>query len=843
MRRLLYHFSQVLLTLFWGVCILIFIAAFAGMGFAGGMLIGCWDDVRDIKFDDLEYTAIETWQQHLEVYSSVCEVQTTDKIAFLLDKLERLEYEKVSEIIPRLSQPGEYAEALKAGKEKGKENGTVRIHLRDPDMWDVAYPNLDVEAGHVQISVKDGKIVSIRNEDNVARHNFYLQPEKIEDIADKDKGTTRRLIPLLQMPQRLQGAFIAIEDRRFYEHWGVDIIRLGGAFKGRILEGKRLAGTSTLTQQLARNIYLFEQRSKRDYVRKAREILLAVRIEKVFSKDEILERYLNHVDLGRSRFGGKTLHGVQQAARGYFDKAVSELKNHECALLAALPKGPAAFSPFYNPKDAKNRRDIVLGQMLRQDYIAGESEWLAAINAPLLPQSLPGSGMEATSKEAGHFLQYVHEELRQLPELKGKLYSGGLKVITTIDMSMQSVAEKAVAEHLRYMDERWGGRHLPNYDENKRTYYTNKRNPNGVDPIDGYLQAALIAFEPKTGHIKAMVGGRDFYIGDGQFNFYNRAVGSAIRQPGSAFKPIVFAALLEEPAIVTPATVIVDEEWGIVPFPGQWWAPGNYTKGRFKGRVNVRDILTSSINVPTARAVWETPIGENGIRAGINRTVDLAKRMGIKSRLDPKPALSLGASDVTVLELTSAYGIFANGGYRTKPKHIQYILDATGEVIYPPDNYQVERTPVLDEKVAYQITSCLENVINDGTGIRAVNMGLTRPAAGKTGTTNGYVDAWFVGYTTDLIVGVWVGFDRKDPRRRNYNQQGAHAALPIWARFMIDAARGPEKEFPVPDGIVFREIDKKSGLIKRAGACPEENISTEPFIEGQEPKKLCNLHR
>ena len=352
MLRLLYHFFQVLLTLFWGVCILIFMAAFAGIGFAGGMLIGCWEDVRDIKFDDLEYTAIETWQQHLEVYSSACEVQTADKIAFLLDKLERLDYKKVSEIIPRLSQPGEYAQALKAGKEKGKENGTVRIHLRDQDMWDVAYPNLDVEAGHVQISVKDGKIVSIRNENNVARQNFYLQPEKIDDIADKDKGTTRRLIPLLQMPQRLQGAFIAIEDRRFYEHWGVDIIRLGGAFKGRLLEGKRLAGTSTLTQQLARNIYLFEQRSKRDYVRKAREILLAVRIEKVFSKDEILERYLNHVDLGRSRFGGKTLHGVQQAARGYFDKAVSELENHECALLAALPKGPAAFSPFYNPQDA-----------------------------------------------------------------------------------------------------------------------------------------------------------------------------------------------------------------------------------------------------------------------------------------------------------------------------------------------------------------------------------------------------------------------------------------------------------------------------------------------------------
>ena len=385
MLRLLYHFSQVLLALFWGVCILISIAAFAGIGFAGGMLIGCWEDVRDIKFDDLEYNAVETWQQHLEVYSSVCEVQKEDKIAFLLDKLERLEYKEVSEIVPGFSQPGEYAQAL----DTGKKDGTVRVHLRN-----FAYPHLDVEAGHVQIAVKSGKIVSIRNEAETARQNFYLEPEKIADIADKDKGTTRRLIRLLEVPQRLQGAFIAIEDRRFYEHWGVDVIRLGGAFKNRLLYGERLAGTSTLTQQLARNIYLFEQRSKRDYVRKAREILLAVRIEKVFSKDEILERYLNHVDLGRSRFGGKTLHGVQQAARGYFNKAVSELENHECALLAALPKGPAAFSPFHNPEDAKDRRDIVLGQMLEQDYIADESEWLASRNAPLLPQNLPGSGMK-----------------------------------------------------------------------------------------------------------------------------------------------------------------------------------------------------------------------------------------------------------------------------------------------------------------------------------------------------------------------------------------------------------------------------------------------------------------
>ena len=798
-----------------------FLAIFAAIGFAGGMLIACWEDVRDIDLYRLEYGAdIQTWRQHLEVYSAVCEVQETDKIAFLIDKLRRLEYKKVAELIPRLSAPGEYAVA---------KDGTVRIHLRDFE-----YPNLDMKSGHVRISVKAGKIAAIRNADNSVRQNFYLEPEKIGEFAD-DEGSTRRLVPLLQMPDKLTGAFTAIEDRRFSEHWGIDLIRLAGAFKNNLLHGRRLAGTSTLTQQLARNIYLFDQRSDRSVIRKAREILLAVKIEKAFSKDEIFERYLNHVDLGRSRYGAKTYHGVQQAALGYFGKEVSELDYHECALLAALPKGPYAFSPFSNPENALNRRNIVLDQMFDQAYITSESEWRTSRDAPLLPRNLPRKGTRTALKEAGHFLDYVHEALIRLPELKDNLYSGGLKVYTTIDMSMQTVAEREVAKHLRVMDKTYGGRRLPDYD-------TNKRSPHGIDPINDYLQAALIAYEPKTGHIKAMVGGRDYNITEDKINFYNRAIGTARRQPGSAFKPIVFAALLEDPAIVTPTTIIVDEEWGILPFPGQpMWYPRNYSKF-FKGKVTVRDVLMNSINVPTAKAMLETPIAENGKWEGLNRVVDLSRKMGIKSPLDPVPALSLGASGVTVLELSSVYGIFANGGVQTKPVHIQYVLDTAGKVIYTSDNRQDDRTRVLDERIAYQITSFLESVIQNGTGRRAGRMGLTRPAAGKTGTTNDNVDAWFVGYTVDLVVGVWVGFDKNRSTRRNYNQEGAKAALPIWAQFMIDAARGPEKPFPVPRGIVFREVDKKSGLLKKIGKCPEDNISNEPFIEGQEPQKLCTLH-
>ncbi len=818
MRRFLYAVFQAVLTLLFGICILGFMAIFVAIGAAGGVLLACWEDVRELDLERLEYNVDrQTWRQHLEVYSSVCKVQETDNVDFLIDKLERLKYKKVEQVIPRASEPGVYATQLNAEK-----SGTVRIHLREFE-----HPSLSVEAEHVQISVKTGRIVSIRNEENAKRQYFYLEQEKIDEFYDEE-GSTRRLVQLLEMPEKLLGAFIAIEDRRFNQHWGIDIIRLTGAFGRTLLQGRRLSGTSTLTQQLARNIYLFNQRSERNFIRKAREMLLAMKIEKSFSKDEILERYLNYVDLGR--YGVKTLHGVQQAAMGYFEKKVGELDYHECALLAALPKGPSEYSPIHNPKNAKKRRDLVLDQMLITGYIT-ESEWLESRNAPLLPQNLRST--KKLRKEAGHFLDYVHEELINLPILKDTLYSGGLKVYTTIDMSMQAVAEKAVADHLRKMDSTYG-HHLPNYDRNKQ-------NPHGIPPIDSYLQAALIAFEPKTGHIKAMVGGRDYNITDGKINYYNRAVGSAKRQPGSAFKPIVFAALLEEPSILTPATSIIDQRWGIVPAPGQpTWYPRNYSK-RFRGGVSVRDVLTSSINVPTARATLETPIDENGLWEGLNRVVSLTKRMGVKSPMDAKPALTLGASGMTVLELTSAYGIFANGGIQTKPVHIQYVVDAEGNTVYPPKNLQADRTQVLDEKVAYQITSFLENVMKHGTGRRAGNMGLTRPAAGKTGTTNEYVDAWFVGYTTDIVVGVWVGLDKKQ-QHQNYNQQGAWAALPIWARFMIDASRGPEKEFPVPKGIVFREIDKTTGYLKKAGKCPEANISNEPFIQGQEPKQICDRH-
>ena len=830
MRHFLSNFVQVILSVIFVSFILIFLVICFGIGVAGGFMLGCWQDVAALDLEKLEYREDkQTWRQHLEVYSSICKVQIKDTAVFLIDKLQRLEYEEIPSGGTGINYAGEFLLQLK-GK-KGEQSGTIQIFLRQFD-----YPYMEKEdtaAKRINLSVRKGKIESIQDKESNLIRNFYLEPELIDEDSGDDTGTTRKIIPLDDMPRKLVNAFIAIEDRRFYQHSGVDIIRLIGAIEDSLRGGDRIGATSTLTQQLTRNIYLGKERTP---ARKTREILLAFRIEKQLSKDQILEGYLNYIDFGR--FGSQQLFGVQKAAMAFFGKEVSQLEFHECALLAGIPKGTTLYSPVKNPENAKKRRNLVLRAMYNQEFITTE-EYEESRNKPIEIQKPLSTSTKENQITAGHFLEQIESELDKIPELKNNLYSDGLKVYTTIDMSMQSVAVDVVADHLRYLD-REHGTHLPNYD-------TNKDNPQGIDPIKNYLQAALIAFEPRTGHVKAMVGGRDYYIAGEEINYLNRAVGNSKRQPGSAFKPIVFAALMQKPALITPASIILDEPWTIQHLPGQWWTVDNYIKGKHYGPVTVRQTLSKSINVPTAKAAWETPETEDGYREGIVRIVKLAKEMGISKPLNPKsPAFTLGASGVTVLELTSAYGIFANRGIKVEPSYIHYITDQDGSPVYPPKDYQQDRTRVLDEKVAYQITSFLESVIKQGTGIRAISKyhdyKITRPIAGKTGTTNNNVDAWFVGYTADLIVGVWVGLDKQGRNLKNYNKEGAKAALPIWASFIKEAARGPEKEFPVPEGIEFWEIDKMTGLLRNKDKCPPENISNEPFIKGQEPTKICDRH-
>lgn len=833
MRVLFRHTLNAILSLIFVAIILVFVVICFGIGVAGGFMLGCWEDVASLNLQKLEYKQdTHTWRQHLEVYSSICEVQLKDTAVFLVDKLERLEYEKESPDARGINSPAQYQ--VKLSGEPRKQNGTIELFTRRFE-----YPIAEEarEAKRLSLTIKSGKIESIRNVEGISIRNFYLEPELLDEFAADDHGTTRRIIPLVEMPNKLKDAFIAIEDRRFYQHSGIDIIRLVGAIVYSLRGGDRVSGTSTLTQQLTRNVYLGDERTP---ARKTREILLAFRIEKSLSKDQILEAYLNFIDFGR--LNRQQLFGIQKAAMEFFGKEVSELEFHECALLAALPKGTTQFSPIRNPQNALSRRNVVLRAMYTQGFIT-QKEYEYSRNQPLGVNQPEKSIINNNRDLAGHFIAQIRSELDKIPELQSSLYKEGLKAYTTIDISMQSIAAKAVGDHLRELDK---FSRLPNYD-------ANKVKNNRIDPIKSYLQAGLIAFDPLSGEVKAMVGGRDYTITDikrngySDINFFNRTIGNknnpSRRQPGSAFKPIVFASLMEDPAIVTPATILIDEIWGIVPAPGQKiWHPRNYSR-TFKGPLTVREIIKKSINVPTAKAALNTPVNDSGLWKGIHRIVELTKRMGIDSPMQPTPALTLGASGMTVLELTAAYGVFANRGMLVEPSYIKYIVDADGKPVF---HFQPDRTRVLDERVAYQIHSFLESVIKQGTGRRAISSGfdykITRPIAGKTGTTNKNVDAWFVGYSMDLVVGVWVGFDVYRRNRHNYNEEGAKAALPIWARFMKDASRGPEKPFPVPEGIEFWEIDKTTGLLRNKDKCPEIDISNEPFLEGQAPTKICDQH-
>lgn len=839
MRRILDNILQSFLTIVMSGLLLIFFIACFCIGVVGGFTIGCWQDIAVLDLNRLEYKEDkQTWRQHLEVYSTICEVQRTNSAVFLIDKLQRLEYEEVSPPTKGVNSQGQFHVKLQG--EIGKRNGTIDVFTRT-----FQYPYMAENTGalRVKLTIKNGKVLYIHDEKGNDLRNFYLEPELIAEFSGDDEGTTRKIIPLTDMPRKLVDAFIAIEDRRFYQHSGIDIVRLVGAIKDTVTKSDRLGATSTLTQQLTRNVYLGKERT---IARKAREILLSFRIERQLSKSQILEAYLNYIDFGR--FNGQQLYGVQKAAKAYFGKEVSDLDFHECALLAGIPKGTTQYSPVKNPKNAKKRRDVVLMSMNSQGFILPK-EYQESRKQPIAVVSQNQISVRQKRNTAGHFIDHLRNELEDISELKNSLYNEGLKVYTTVDMSMQSLAMQTVAEHLRYLDGKYG-RHLPDYDKNKD-------NPKGIDPQSRYLQAALIAFEPKTGSVKAMVGGREYRI-DGvnpyiremrNYNFLNRALGNAKRQPGSAFKPIVFTALMEDPALLTPASIIVDKPWVIQHMPGQRWRPTNYLEEKFYGPVTVRSILKKSINVATAKAAWETPVTAEGYREGIVRIIDLSKRMGISTKMDPKkPALILGAFGMTVLELTSAYGVFANRGIKVEPKYIEYITDKEGEIIYPNENYQQDRTRVIDEKTAYQMTSFLHSVIKSGTGISAtrdpyyLNLQNTRPVAGKTGTTNDFVDAWFIGYTNDLVVGVWVGLDKQQRGIRNYNQQGAWAALPIWARFVAEGVRGPHKDFEVPKGIEFWEIDKTTGLLRNKEKSPVENISNEPFIQGQAPTRISDKH-
>ncbi len=583
----------------------------------------------------------------------------------------------------------------------------------------------------------------------------------------------RTPVPLSDVPEYLINALIATEDTRFYSHPGIDFHGIARALYRNVRARKVMEGGSTLTQQLAKVLFLTPEKS---YLRKLKEMALALRIEQRYTKDEILSLYLNQIYFGNGAYG------VEAAAQIYFGKKARDLNVAECALLAGLPRSPKYYSPFKSPESARRRRNYVLGRMVAMGVITTlQSEEAQKTPLPVQPAAKIGG-------PAPYFVEYVRQTVE---ERFGSsiLYSGGLNIYTSINDELQGFAEYAVVSGLEKI-------------ESRRT--TKEKGP---------LQGALIAIDPATGRIRAMVGGRDF--GKSQFN----RVSQALRQPGSAFKPIVYAAALAKG--IGPSDLLDDSPLVIKVDKNKNWSPENFTR-TYQGQVTLRRALAQSLNVPSVRLLE---------RIGVDAVAQCARKLGIRSPLTRYLSLALGSSDVTLSELTAAYAVFDNHGVRLGPVSILTITDSAGRVLYTNDSAPVQ---VITPETAYLTTYLLKGVVEDGTAWHARELG--RPVAGKTGTTNDYRDAWFVGYTPHLVAGVWVGYDNQQsigPR-----ETGSRSALPIWLEFMKKAHTDvPAEDFRPPDGIVFKQVDPRSGLL----SSEQCRVSIrEAFLPGTEPHSLCD---
>jgi penicillin-binding protein 1A len=605
----------------------------------------------------------------------------------------------------------------------------------------------------------------------------------------------RSVIPLKQVPRNLINATLSTEDRNFYDHWGVDLWGIGRAAITNVLKMRRAEGGSTITQQLARNLFLTHERT---ITRKLKETALAMRIERTYSKDQILQLYFNQIYFGEGAYG------VEAAAKTFFGKPVQELNLPECALLAGLPANPSLYSPRRRPQAAIARRAKVLRNLLATKSLTAV-QFANAMNAPL-----GVTAVRYSNDRAPYFVEMVRQHLEERYG-SNALYESGYRVYTTLDSDLQQVAERALEKHLVGLEAEL---------KLKQTH------ANYVLPIGdsaravqrtAYLQGALVAIDPRSGSIRALVGGRDF----NQSNF-NRAV-QAQRQAGSAFKPFVFVAAMDNG--FRPTDIIVDEPVSFPAGDGTLYQPGNYDQ-TFRGPVTLRYALQQSINIPAIKLLR---------KVGTSLVSSYARRMGIKSPIGQNLSMALGSSEVTLVELTSAYGVFANSGVRNDPLFILKVEDRTGTVL---EKNTQRPTEVLSQQTAAVMTSMLASVMDHGTGYPARARGFLMPAAGKTGTMDEYMDAWFVGYTPSMVCGVWVGFDQK--RTIGKGVTGSRAALPIWTDFMIGATRGrPSESFPMPLGTVNREVCSETGMLA-TDACPD--VTTEMFAEGADPAEYCSAH-
>ena len=647
---------------------------------------------------------------------------------------------------------------------------------RTDEAWDIRMNG--TSAGRVTLSVAGHRITRLRQGETEVE-SVALPPELLAS-AGADMGESIRPVRLADVPADLRAAVLATEDVRFYEHGGVDPRGILRAMWTNVRKGRVAEGGSTITQQLVKSRLLTPERT---LSRKIHEALLSTALEWRYSKDEIFAAYLNEVYLGQS--GGSAVRGIGAAARAYFGKEVHQLTLSESALLAGMIRAPNSYSPVSNPERSRERRDVVLARMRELGKIS-EADFRKAHKESVRARKAPADGLTAP-----YFVDYVRAELERATDVD-LANQHGLRVYTTLDPVLQKIAEAAVVRGLDRL-------------ETARPRLRRKSQ-------EERLQAALIVLDPATGQIRALVGGRDYRASQ-----FNRAI-LAHRQPGSAFKPFVYLAAItprRDGPLFTAASMLDDSPITMV-VDGKPWTPKNYDE-RYRGAVTVRRALEGSINTATVRLAQAV---------GLPAVIETARTLGVEGDLKPVPALALGVFEITPLQLARAYLPLADGGLAPTGGVVDTVTDDAGAALWSASR---ESPPVIGAPEAYLMTSLLEGVINAGTGAAARTLGVPGSVAGKTGTTNEGRDAWFVGYSRNLLALVWVGFDDGAPA----GLSGAEGALPIWSEFMRQALDiYPGGPFAEPTGITHAKIDLTNGRTATA-YCPL--VATEVFLAGTEP--------
>lgn len=638
-------------------------------------------------------------------------------------------------------------------------------------------------------NIEPSLITTIYSGDQEVLQEYYLQ--------------RRILVPLKKMPPQLIEALIATEDQRFYQHWGVDLQGITRAFLSNIFKGDLTAqGGSTITQQLARTLFLTPEKI---ISRKIKEILTAIKTERTYSKDEILEMYLNQCYFGRGAYG------IQAAAELYFSKDVEELDLSDCAILVGLLPAPNRYSPLNKPELSRMRRDLVLSRLAAQKVLTqAQADSLKALPLKLNPNPTDRG-------KAPYFTEMVRQYLEKRYGERA-LYSQGLTIYTTLNLKLQEEAEKQLFAMVDTLQKGIQARKTLKSQEYTIPYVDSS----GDKPVwkrkYKQLQGALVAMDNSSGNILALAGGRDF--DDTKFN---RAT-QALRQPGSAFKPFVYVAAIEKG--FHPSDVMYDTPVVLENRPGEEWRPRNYDR-EFKGPVTLREGLADSRNLVAIKLLQ---------KVSPRSAVDYAKRMGITTQLNAYPSIAIGTSEVTLWQMVRAFSVFPNEGVLVEPRYILKIVDKYGNIL--EENRTTKKNLILEQKTAYIMTSMMQSVIDGGTASAVRARGFSRPAGGKTGTTDETTDNWFIGFVPQITCGIWLGFD--DKTSIGAHMTGGSTAAVVWAEFMKAACQNlPVLNFDVPEGVFTRTVCWDSGKLATVN-CPHP--VTDLFTDQTVPLEKCPLH-